>query len=90
MSGEKKNKENEVVMDSQQQNKSEKIYVKKIELVTFIAGVINSTAEVKSKNEKIQLIVKAAVNHLGLVGLTWEEVREILTNQSSQEATCIG
>lgn len=90
VSGEKKNKENEVVMDSQQQNKSEKIYVKKIELVTFIAGVINSTAEVKSKNEKIQLIVKAAVNHLGLVGLTWEEVREILTNQSGQEATCIG
>ena len=64
----------------------EGLYVEKRDLVTFIAGVINSTAEVKSKSEKIQLIVKAAVRHLGLAGLTWEEVRDNLTNQSSQES----
>lgn len=58
--------------------------------MTFIAGVINSTAEVKSKSEKIQLIVKAAVHHLGLVGLAWEEVRDDLANQSSQETPWIG
>lgn len=74
----------------QQQNNTDAMYVKRIELVTFIAGVINSTAEVKSKNEKIQLVVKAAINHLGLVDLTWEEVRETLTNQSSQESSWVG
>ena len=58
--------------------------------VTFIAGVINSMAELKSKNDQIQLVVKAAVSHEGLVGLTWEEVRENLTNQSSQEGPCVG
>ncbi len=60
----------------QHQRSNDRMYVGKRDLVTFIAGVINSTAEVKSKNEKIQLIVKAAINHLGLVGLTWEEVRD--------------
>ena len=59
------------------------IYVDKRALVTFIAGVINSMAELKSKNDQIQLVVKAAVNLLGLVGLTWEEVKENFTNQSS-------
>lgn len=80
----------ELGVEEQQQRTNDKIYVDKKDLVTFIAGVINSTAEVKSKNDKIQLVVKAAVSHLGLVGLTWEEVRENLTNQSSQEAPCIG
>lgn len=50
------------------------VVIDKMALVTFIAGVINTTADVRSKQEKIQLIVKAAINHLGLVGLTWEEV----------------
>jgi len=86
----KTHKEIDLITQEQQQSNHEGKYVTKMELVTFIAGVINCTAEVKSKNEKIQLVVKAAVNHLGLVGLTWEEVREILTNQSSQEVSCIG
>lgn len=62
----------------------------KRDLVTFIAGVINSTAEVKSKIDKIHLVVKPAINHLGLVGLTWEEVRENLANQSSQDTSWVG
>lgn len=72
------------------QRSVDRLYVEKRDLVTFIAGVINSTAEVKSKNDKIQLVVKAAINHLGLVGLTWEEVRENLAIQSSQEASWVG
>ncbi len=31
--------------------------------------------EIKSKTERIQIIVKAAVHHLNISGLTWEEVR---------------
>lgn len=67
------------------QNDTNVIVVDKLALVTFIAGVRNTTSDVRSKNEKIQLIVKAAVNYLALVGLTWEEVRDNLNHQSSQE-----
>lgn len=45
-------------------------------LVIFTAGVINSTARVKVKNDRIQLVEKAAVNNLRLKGLTWEVVTE--------------
>lgn len=38
-------------------------------LVTLIAGVINAIAGAKSKTERIQLIVKAAVHHLDLRGV---------------------
>ena len=54
------------------QRTNDKIYMDKRVVVTFTSGVISSTAEVKSKNDQIQLVFKAAVNHLGLVGLTWE------------------
>lgn len=58
--------------------------------MTFIAGVINATAEIRSKTERIQIIVKAAIHHLDMAGLKWEEVRAELSVQSSQETTCVG
>lgn len=54
-------------------------------LVTFIAGVVNATMEVKSQTERIQIIVKAAAHHLDLSRMTWEEVRKDLSSQASQE-----
>lgn len=45
-------------------------------MVIFIAGVINATAEVKSKTERIQIITKAAIQHLGMLDLKWEEIRD--------------
>ncbi len=83
------NSQETVRLKEQQKRTNDKVYVDKRDLVTFIAGVINSTADVKSKNYKIQL-VKAAVNHLGLIGLTWEEVRENLAIQSSQDVPWVG
>ncbi len=59
-------------------------------LVTFIAGVVNATMEVKSKMERIQIIVKAAAHHLDVTGLTWEEVRSDLSAQASQEQLWVG
>ncbi|KAK7879908.1 hypothetical protein WMY93_033426 [Mugilogobius chulae] len=47
-------------------------------LITFVAGVINATKEIKSKTERIQVIVKAAVSHLKIDDLCWEEVRDEL------------
>lgn len=63
----------------------EKMLVDMRKLVTFIAGVLNATMGVKSKTERIQIITKAAVNHLDFRGLTWEEVRNDLSIQMSQD-----
>lgn len=77
-----------VVEDREKQineNEGKVMQVNVKKLVTFIAGVINGTAEIKSKTERIQLIVKAAERHLDVSGLTWEIVRDDLKQQSSQE-----
>lgn len=69
-----------------QQEQNEQWEEKK-KVVTFIAGVINATAEIRSKTERIQIIVKAAIHHLDMKGLKWEEVRDELSVQSSQETS---
>lgn len=93
--GEKQDKDVNDVVDDKRKNGGankewRKIWEEKKKLVTFIAGVINATSEIKSKTERIQIIVKAAVHHLELVGLKWEEVRDELNVQSSQDLTCVG
>lgn len=60
---------------------------RKKKLVTFIAGVINATHEIKSKTERIQVIVKAAEHHLDMIGLKWEEINDELRMQASQETS---
>lgn len=65
----------------------EHMMIEKKKFVTFIAGVINSTAGIESKTQKTQLVVIAAIRHLGMIGLSWEEVRDELQIRSSQE-TC--
>lgn len=77
--------------DSQhEQLKQGKVLIDLRKLIIFIAGVINATTEAKSKTERIQIIVKAAVNHLSLNDLSWEEVRNELSAQASQEASFVG
>lgn len=49
--------------------KEKKEWEEKRDLVIFIAGVINATAEVKSKTERIQIITKATIQHLGMLDL---------------------
>ncbi len=44
--------------------------------------------EDKSKTERIQTIVKAAVHHLDLCGVT--NVRNDLSVQASQDQSCLG
>ena len=67
-----------------------KVLVDVRKLVTFIAGVVNVTTEVKSKTERIQRIVKAANYYLDTGGLTWEEVNTNLSSQESQEHAWAG
>ena len=69
------NREKQTVTSSVQEFEKKMVEVKK-RLVTFIAGVMNATADVKSKTERIHIIVKAAVHHLDMRGLRWEVVRD--------------
>lgn len=59
-------------------------------MVTFITGVINATPGLKSKTERIQVIVKAAIHHLDMKGLKWEEIRDELSESASQETRFSG
>ncbi len=65
--------------NQQEQTKDGKVLIDLKKLIIFIAGVINATTEAKSKTWRIQIIVKAAVNHLNLTELSWEEVRNELS-----------
>lgn len=87
--GNQQNREKQM-MTSIVRDTEKKMLEEKKRLVTFIAGVINATADVKSKTERIQIIVKAAAHHLDMKGIRWEEVRDELSIQASQETTCIG
>lgn len=92
MEQEKKNQSEESIKRVTREDHQEKKgkWEEKKKIMTFIAGVINATAEVRSKTERIQIIVKAAIHHLDMTGLKWEEVRDELSVQSSQETTCVG
>lgn len=62
-----------------------KIEEEKKKMVTFVAGVINATSDVKSKTERIQIIVKAACHSLDMKNIRWEDIRGELISQASQE-----
>ena len=63
----------------------ERVWVDKKQLVIFIAAAINATAESKSRSHRLQFVVRAAIDHLGMGGLKWEKVEAELKQQSSQE-----
>ncbi len=79
--------ENQTLIEIEQVNK---VLVDLKKLVIFIAGVVNATMEIKYKTENIQIIVKAAVHHLNISGLTWEEVINYFSTQASQEQAWVG
>ncbi|KAK7880345.1 hypothetical protein WMY93_033019 [Mugilogobius chulae] len=72
--GQQEVRRTQMVLEPPESNSRE--FVKR--LITFVAGVINATKEIKSKTERIQVIVKAAVSHLKIDDLRWEEVRDEL------------
>lgn len=52
-----------------------KMEEEKKKMVTFIAGVINATSDVKSKTARIQIIVKAACHSLDIKNIRWEDIK---------------
>lgn len=89
MVGRNEGKKQEIIMEEKKKEIRKeaegKVWIDLKKLVTFIAGVINATMETRSKTERIQIIVKAAANHLNLSELSWEEIRQNLSTQSNQE-----
>ena len=63
----------------------DKVWVDKKQLVVFIAAAINSTRVSTSRTTSIQLIVKAATDHLDMEGLIWEEIEACIKSQSSSQ-----
>ena len=68
-----------------EKEKEKKEWGEKRDFVIFIAGVINATAEVTSKTQRIQIIAKVAIQHLSMLDLKLEETRDCLAVHSSQE-----
>lgn len=77
-----------MVMEAEQNDKI-RVWEEKEKLVTFIAGVINTAYEVQSKTERIQIIIKAEVHHLDIIGLKWEKVIDNLVLQPSRKSRIV-
>lgn len=69
-----------------EQLKAETLIVSKNDFVIFMAEIINCSAQTKSRNERIKIIIKSAEKYLDVKDLLWETVRDILNEdtQSSQ------
>lgn len=55
-----------------------------------MADVVNCSAQTKSQNERIKIIVKSAEKYLDVRGLLWETVKDILNEDNQPSQTCVG
>lgn len=70
--------------------KEETLIVKKNDFVMFMAEIINCSAQTKSRNERIKIIVKSAEKYLDVKGLQWETIRDSLTEETQSSQACAG
>ena len=66
------------------------LMVGKNEFVLFMVEVINCSAQASRKTEKIKIIVRAAEKYLGLEGISWEAVEDMLAREASNSQTWVG
>lgn len=55
------------------------LLVDKVQFLVFLANVINCSAQTDSRTDRIRIIVNAASVHLGITGVTVENLRGLLT-----------
>ncbi len=70
--------------------KEETLIVSKNDFVLFMAEIINCSAQTKSRNERIKIIVKSAEKYLDVKGLLWETIRDILNEETQSSQTWAG
>lgn len=68
------------------------LVVDKIKFVTFVAEVINCSAQTTSRTERIKIIIRAAEKYLDIRETTVESVKEALVGgpQGSQATNGVG
>ncbi|KAL4004520.1 palmitoyltransferase ZDHHC5/8 [Sarotherodon galilaeus] len=72
----KRRVEEKQVMEKVMAMVERKIEEEKKKMVTFVAGVINATSDVKSKTERIQIIVKAACHSLDMKNIRGKTAKD--------------
>lgn len=60
----------------------DKLEVGKMEFVSFMAEVINCSAQTESRTERIKIIIRAAEKYLNVDGVTVEKINDKLKIQT--------
>lgn len=78
-------------MDKVQETTKESIRVyDKVTFVTFMAEVVNFSAQTESQTERIKIIIKAAEKYLEIEGISMEMINDKLKMQASNTQTGCG
>jgi len=59
-----------------------------MEFVSFMAEVINCSAQSESRTERIKIIIRAAERYLNVGGVTLENVNDMLKTKVSTQTVC--
>ena len=78
------NKKSKEIVHNCVKLKEDTLIVSKREFVLFMAEIINCSAQTKSRNERIKIIVKSAEKYLDVKGMRWEHVKDILNDDVQQ------
>lgn len=70
-----------------EQNKDNEVCIDKVSFVTFIAEVVNCSAQTESRTERIKIIIRAASKYLELEGVTVDMINDRLKIQSGTSQT---
>lgn len=72
----------------QDNTNEEKLEIGKIEFVSFVAEVINCSAQSESRTERIKIIIRAAERYLDVAGVTLEKINDMLKTKPSTQTSC--
>lgn len=68
--------------------KEDRLVIGKLEFVSFMAEVVNCSAQTESRTERIKIIIRAAERYLKVAGVTLERINDMLKTQSSTQTAC--
>lgn len=72
----------------QSKKKEDSLVIGKMEFVSFMAEVVNCSAQTESRTERIKIIIRAAERYLYVTGVTLEKINDMLKTQSSTQTVC--
>ncbi|XP_016401002.1 uncharacterized protein LOC107733749 [Sinocyclocheilus rhinocerous] len=72
---------------AQRKTKEDSLVIGKMEFVSFMAEVVNCSAQTESRTERIKIKIRAAERYLNVAGVTLEKINDMLKTQSSTQTT---